>query len=98
MLLKDCKELNWIEHYEILYHFRLKKLNQIIKDNHINNNSTIKIELKYNCYAIIHKSTKKDNIYQVSYFDRLGAYSDKELNNIKDCLLMFINSKILEVI
>lgn len=98
MLLSSCKELNWFDHYEALECLKLRKIKQIIKDRNINDYSTIKIELTNNCIAIIHKSTKRDAIIQVSYFDNNGAYADKEVNSIKEALCMFSSYNKMEVI
>ena len=54
-----------------------------------------------NDFVIIHRSSKKDNKIQVSYFDDKGAYSDKEFSSLKDAIrntLIFKSYEIVEVI
>jgi len=81
--LKECKKLNWFEHYEILEHLENKQINKILEK--IKGNTIQLVNNKNNrLYCIIHKSTKKNNIYQISYFDSIGAYADEEIKDIKE--------------
>lgn len=94
----ECKQLNWIEHYEALKMLENKQVNKVITSNNITENSTIELLLKDSRTVIIHKSSKKYNMYQVSFFDKIGAISDKEVSNIKNALLLFNNYNIVNVI
>ena len=81
--LKECRELNWFEHYEILDHLENKQVNNILAG--VKGNTIQLVNNKNNrLYCIIHKSTKKDNIYQISFFDGFGAYADEEMKDIKE--------------
>ena len=84
--LKDCKELNYFDHYEILTYLENKKLNKIYET--IKSYSTIQLQSKHykDNIVIIHQSSKKVNMIQVSYFDNKGAYADKERLTLKDAL------------
>ena len=90
--LSNCKELNYFDHYEILEYLSNKQLNSLY--NKLKNYTTIKLQsIKYNdSYCIIHKSAKKQNTIQLSYFDKFGAYADKELTSYKDALMLIYKS------
>lgn len=90
--ISECKELNYYDHYEILTYLENKELNKLygtIKDY-----TTIKLQNKSckNDYCIIHKSAKKADTIQLSYFDNKGAYADKEITTIKDALALIYKS------
>ena len=52
-----------------------------------------------NDFCIIHKSTKINDMIQISYFDNKGAYADKERDTLKDAIKEVYKSyKIKEVI
>lgn len=95
-------ELNYFDHYEILEKLENRLLNKIIETLKINKNSTIKIKLDNKHYIIIHKSSKKADQIQVSYFDKAGAYADKETSSIKEALKLFnvynLKNNIIEVL
>lgn len=92
--LKDCKTIanahNSMDQFElyinILNYTNNKQLNKLY--NQCENYSTIKLQCKKytDNIVIIHKSTKKDNTIQVSFFDKRGAYADKERLTLKDAL------------
>lgn len=84
--LKDCKELNYFDHLYILEHIDNIQLDKIY--NVIKSYNTIKLQSKHykENIVIIHHSSKKDNTIQVSYFDKFGAYADKERLTLKDAL------------
>lgn len=93
--LKDCKaiadasnkDFKQFELYiTILMYTDNKKLNKLY--NKIKGYNTIKLESKRDNsnYCIIHKSTKLNDIVQVSYFNNSGAYADAERNSYKDAL------------
>lgn len=97
--LSNCKELNYFDHYDILEYLDNKQLNSIY--NKLKNYSTVKLQsIKYkDNYCIIHKSAKKLNTIQVSYFDKIGAYSDKEVTSYKDALKVIYKSyRVCEVV
>ena len=95
-------ELNYFDHYEILEKLENRLLNRIIETLKINKNSTIKIKLDSKHYIIIHKSSKKVDQIQLSYFDKIGAYADKEVSSIKEALKLFnvykLKNNIIEVL
>lgn len=92
--LKDCKVVadahiscDQFELYiNIITYTDNKKLNKMY--NIVKNYSTIKLQSKHytDKIVIIHQSTKKVNTIQVSYFDKFGAYMDKERDTLKDAL------------
>ena len=84
--INDCKELNPFDHLYILEHIENIQLERVY--NKLNQYTTIKLQSKMyqNNYCIIHKSSKKDNTIQLSYFDKAGAYADKEVLSYKDAL------------
>lgn len=90
--ISDCKELNYYDHYEILTYLENKELNKIY--NNIKQFNTIKLQNKSrkNDYCIIHKSSKKADTIQLSYFDNKGAYADKETTTIKSALELLYKS------
>ncbi|PWX25743.1 hypothetical protein CYK95_12715 [Clostridium perfringens] len=83
---KNLKSLNWIEHYEILDYLEKKKVNKIL--NRYKGIDIFRLEHKHNnsLFVIVHKSTKKINHYQASFFDNKGAYSDIERDNLFDII------------
>ena len=96
--ISECKELNYYDHYELLTYFENKELNKIY--DKIKEYKTIEFQSKSrkNDFCIIHKSSKKDNTIQISYFDNKGAYADKEVNSYKDALeLIYKSYKVKEV-
>ena len=68
--------------------------------NNINEESTCKFELDKKHFAILHKSSKKNNTFQLSYFDNNNeAYSDKEFNNLIDAVhYIYIGHKLILVL
>ena len=92
--LKDCKVVadahiscDQFELYiNIITYTNNKQLNKLY--NKVKDYKTIQFQNKKreNDFCIIHKSTKMENVIQVSYFDNRGAYADKERNTLKDAL------------
>lgn len=90
----------------------LKISQLILKDKHkqqeiafiFNNYSSFKAVHKDDSsrFIIYHKSTKNDNTYQLSFFDKHGAYADIARHQIKDMISEFEgyhnNYDIVEVI
>ena len=60
----------------------------------------IKFELDKKHFAILHKSSKKNNTFQLSYFDNNNeAYSDKEFNNLIDAVhYIYVGHKLIQVL
>lgn len=90
--LRNCRELNPFDHLYILEHIdniQLDKIYDIIKSY-----NTIKLQSRVykNNYCIIHQSSKKGNVIQLSYFDNNGAYADKEVKSYKDALKQIFKS------
>ncbi|EGT4141315.1 hypothetical protein [Clostridium perfringens] len=83
---KNLKSLNWIEHYEILDYLEKKEVDKIL--NKYKGIDTFRLEHKHNnnLFVIVHKSTKKANYYQASFFDDKGAYSDIERKSLFDII------------
>ena len=97
--INDCKELDLFNHFIALEFLQNKAVNLFCKKNKINNNSTCKFELDKKHFAILHKSSKKINSYQVSYFDEKGAYADEEFNNLIDAVhYIYIGHKLIQVL
>ena len=97
--INNCKQLNPFDHYIALEFLENKAVKLFCKKNKINNNSTCKFELDKKHFAILHKSSKKTNHYQVSYFDEKGAYSDEEFNNLIDAVhYIYIGHKLIQVL
>ena len=97
--INDCKELDLFDHFIALEFLQNKAVNLFCKKNKINNNSTCKFELDKKHFAILHKSSKKNNTFQLSYFDEKGPYSDKEFNNLIDAVhYVYIGHKLIQVL
>ena len=98
--INDCKELDPYDHFIALEFLQNKAINLFCKKNKINNNSTCKFLLDNKHFAILHKSSKKNNTFQLSYFDNNNeAYSDKEFNNLIDAVhYIYIGHKLLQVL
>lgn len=66
--------------------------------NSLLENKTIKLDSKMNnkFYCIIHRSTKKDNIIQISYFKNNIAISDQEKSSYKDALIEVYKSYLIK--
>lgn len=94
------KDIDQFELYiDIITYTDNKRLNLLY--NKLKEYSTIKLQsIKYqDKIVIIHNSTKKDNIIQVSYFDNKGAYADKERDTLKDAIKeIYRDYKICEVV
>ena len=97
--INDCKQLNPFNHFEALEFLENKAVKLFCKKNKISNNSTCKFELDKKHFAILHKSSKKNNTFQLSYFDEKGAYSDREFNNLIDAVhYIYIGHKLIQVL
>lgn len=70
-----CRELNYYEHDAIINKIDNITLNNFVSK--LNENKTVMLRSNKD-FCIIHKSSKKPNCYQISYFDEFGAYADKE--------------------
>lgn len=92
--LKDCKviadaskDFDQFElYFDIITYTDNKQLNKIY--NNIKFYNTIQLQSKHytDKIAIIHNSSKKANIIQISYFDKFGAIRDIERSTLKDAL------------
>ena len=100
MNINKCREINAIEHYEIINHINNLNANKLIDKYSLTNNSTIKLKhYKYNIFVIIHKNVKGSSKLQISYFDKIGAYSDIKVNTLHEAIKRLqYNYKIIEVI
>ena len=97
--INDCKQLNPYDHYIALEFLENKAVKLFCKKNKINNNSTCKFLLDNKHFVILHKSSKKTNTYQVSYFDEKGAYADKEFNSLFEAVkYIYIGNKLIQVL
>ena len=98
--ISDCKELDVFEHFELLEIMQNKAVKLFCEKNNINEGSTCKFELDKKHFAILHKSSKKHNTFQLSYFDNnKEAYSDKEFNNLIEAVhYIYIGHKLIQVL
>ena len=98
--INDCKELDPYDHFIALEFLEYKAVKLFCKKNKINNNSTCKFLLDNKHFAILHKSSKKNNTFQLSYFDNNNvAYSDKEFNTLIEAVkYIYIGHKLLQVL
>ena len=97
--INNCKQLNPFDHFEALEFLENKAVKLFCKKNKINNNSTCKFELDKKHFVILHKSSKKINTYQLSYFDEIGAYADKEFNSLfKAVKYIYIGHTLIQVL
>ena len=86
-------------YFDIITYTDNKRFNKMY--NKLKDHSTIKLQsIKYqDKIVIIHNSTKKDNIIQVSYFDNKGAIMDTEKDSLRDAIKETYKSyKIYEVV
>ena len=97
--IKDIKSFNsYLKIVEKKYNYdeQLKKLVELLKTY-----SAIKFENDID-YAIFHKSSKKKNYFQVSFFDNKGAYADLQADSIEGIankfLDYYINYTLVDVI
>ena len=98
--ISDCRELDVFDHMDLLEIMQNKAVKLFCKKNSINEYSTCKFELDKKHFAILHKSSKKNNTFQLSYFDNNNeAYSDKEFNNLIDAVhYIYIGHKLIQVL
>lgn len=97
--IKDCKELDIYDHIELLEIEQEKAVDLFIRKNNIKEKSTCKFEIDNKHFVILHKSSKKSNTFQLSYFDNNGAYSDKEFKSLKDAIhYIYVGNKLIEII
>ncbi len=94
-LKKIINNLDPFEDLEKIEKLEEKIINMLYKKI---NNKTAKFQV-HNGYYILHKSTKKDNTIQVSFFcnDNI-AISDAEYNNYKDALKDLLYYELAEVV
>ena len=97
--INNCKQLNPFDHFIALEFLENKAVKLFCEKNKINNNSTCKFELDKKHFVILHKSSKKVNTYQVSYFDERGAYADKQFNSLFEAVkYIYIGHKLIQVL
>lgn len=96
MQLSDKNKLNVYDHYDLIEYLENKYLDYLYNKYNLDNNCTLEFKNK-NYNYILHKSTK-NNKYQISYFYKNNAISDKEVNSIKEGLKCLMFNKLLEVI
>ena len=97
--INNCKQLNPFDHFIALEFLENKAVKLFCEKNKINNNSTCKFELDKKHFVILHKSSKKVNTYQVSYFDERGAYADKQFYSIFEAVkYIYIGHKLIQVL
>ena len=97
--INDCKQLNVYDHIIALEFLENKAVKLFCEKNKINNNSTCKFELDKKHFAILHKSSKKNNTFQLSYFDERGAYADEEFNTLIEAVkYIYIGNKLIQVL
>ena len=97
--IKDIKSFNaYLKLIEKKFDYeeQLKNLIELLKRY-----TAIKFENNID-YCIFHKSSKKNNFYQISFFDKKGAYADLEGDTIeslaKKFLDYYINYTLVDVI
>lgn len=94
-LRKIINNLDPFEDLEKIEKLEEKIINMLYKKI---NNKTAKFQA-HNGYYISHKSTKKDNTIQVSFFSKDNiAISDAEYNNYKDALKDLLYYELAEVV
>ena len=98
--ISECKELDIFEHMDLLEIMQNKAVKLFCKKNNINEDSACKFELDKKHFAILHKSSKKYNTFQLSYFDDNNeAYSDKEFNNLIEAVHhIYVGHKLIQVL
>ena len=98
--ISNCRELDVFEHIDLLEIMQNKAVKLFCEKNNINVGSTCKFELDKKHFAILHKSSKKDNTFQLSYFDDNNeAYSDKEFNNLIEAVhYIYVGHKLIQVL
>ena len=98
--ISNCRELDIFEHMDLLEIMQNKAAKLFCKKNNINEESTCKFELDKKHFAILHKSSKKNNTFQLSYFDHNNeAYSDKEFTNLIEAVhYIYIGHKLIQVL
>lgn len=98
--ISDCKELDPFDHFIALEFLQDKAVKLFCKKNNINVDTTCKFELDKKHFVILHKSSKKNSTFQLSYFDNNNeAYSDKEFNNLIDAVhYIYIGHKLIQVL
>ena len=98
--INDCKQLNVYDHIIALEFLENKAVKLFCEKNKINNNSTCKFELDKKHFAILHKSSKKNNTFQLSYFDHNNeAYSDKEFTSLIEAVhYIYVGHKLIQVL
>lgn len=98
--ISNCRELDVFDHMDLLEIMQNKAVKLFCEKNNINVDSTCKFELDKKHFAILHKSSKKYNTFQLSYFDNNNeAYSDKEFNNLIEAVhYIYIGNKLIQVL
>lgn len=88
--IRDCKELNWFDHYETLNKLEQNKINKTVEL--LNECDSLKaINKKDNeYYYIFHKCSKKEG-YQISFFKGLEAISDIFRNSLVEIAKEIVN-------
>lgn len=99
--LKQCRELNYYDHYNILENLALKNINALIKKFNIGNNTSFTIESNTGRKVIFHPSSKRSGIIQATFIDNNKPIGDKEFISVKEAMMDIIGVnkiKVLEII
>ena len=98
--ISECRELDVFDHMDLLEIMQNKAVKLFCEKKNINERSTFKFELDKKHFAILHKSSKKNNTFQLSYFDKNNeAYSDKEFTSLIDAVhYIYIVHKLIQVL
>lgn len=86
MKLSLCRKLNYFEHYDILEYLENNKLNEFLNSLGVFSSLKLYHYCKKELYVIIHPSTKRNNMFQITYFDDNGPVSDTVHKSLIDCV------------
>ena len=63
--ISECRELDVFDHMDLLEIMQNKAVKLFCEKNNLNEESTCKFELDKKHFAILHKSSKKNNTFQL---------------------------------
>lgn len=98
---KQCRELNYYNHYNILENLALKNIDSLIKKFNIGNNTSFTIESNTGRKVIFHPSSKRSGIIQATFIDNNKPIGDREFTSMREAMndIIGLNKiKVLEII